>query len=593
MKHRLTALCLILAILMSFTFPVCSEGIDYESDYETALKMASNDLTNLASLQEAIDMLGKLGSYRNGLARFYYYYFQSLLNAQTEGADLNEIRRQLQMCAAAATFVSDLEARGLPACDELIAYIDARMLEESNDLQAAYEAYSGLTAMDAIDRLTNLDRKITSTYSNALKQAGYDLTNMESLKKSIQDLQSIGNIEYQFSKRYVRYLQVVESIMLNGDTTNIETELKDLQKDSAFTADLTGKGFPSCAELLDFTAAMKLETTRNLDKALEAFTRCITILDAPDRLLSLSEAIANMPKETPVEEAAEVVAETVEDAATADEAVEALAEELPFEETCAEDVAETVEDAATADEEVEAVEDIAEESPFVETCAEDVAESPADNAVKVGDYITFGRYPQTESGTDNTPIEWLVLDVDTANHKALLISRYGLDTKPYNTSRAVMTWEKCTLRTWLNKDFLNIAFTAQEQKGIVLTTVDNSNNQGYSGWNTNGGNNTQDKIFLLSYAEANKYFGLTRQESYSRGLHVTLTAYAIKQGAYTSSRNNIAGSKEAAWWWLRSPGYDRDCAARVYYGFLGNDYVNCVGGCVRPALWVDLDAAGL
>lgn len=40
-----------------------------------------------------------------------------------------------------------------------------------------------------------------------------------------------------------------------------------------------------------------------------------------------------------------------------------------------------------------------------------------------------------------------------------------------------------------------------------MTTVDNSKAQGYSGYSTDGGNNTEDKVFLLSYAEANKYFG--------------------------------------------------------------------------------------
>ena len=36
--------------------------------------------------------------------------------------------------------------------------------------------------------------------------------------------------------------------------------------------------------------------------------------------------------------------------------------------------------------------------------------------VQPGNYITFGYYPQTADGTDNTPIEWLVLDVDEDIH---------------------------------------------------------------------------------------------------------------------------------------------------------------------------------
>ena len=114
--------------------------------------------------------------------------------------------------------------------------------------------------------------------------------------------------------------------------------------------------------------------------------------------------------------------------------------------------------------------------------------------------MTFGHYPQTSRGNDNTPIEWLILARE--GNKALLLSRYGLDAQPYNKERACVTWEECTLRTWLNGTFLNKAFTAQEQAGIVLTSVDNSKSQGYIGWSTNGGNNTRDKIFLLSCREA-------------------------------------------------------------------------------------------
>ena len=40
----------------------------------------------------------------------------------------------------------------------------------------------------------------------------------------------------------------------------------------------------------------------------------------------------------------------------------------------------------------------------------------------VGNYVTFGHYPQTKNGNDSTPIEWAVLARDGS--KALLLSRY-------------------------------------------------------------------------------------------------------------------------------------------------------------------------
>ena len=207
----------------------------------------------------------------------------------------------------------------------------------------------------------------------------------------------------------------------------------------------------------------------------------------------------------------------------------------------------------------------------------------------VGNYVTFGTYPQTKAGKDATPIEWLVLARD--GDKALLISRYGLDAQPYNKDHTSVTWETCTLRTWLNGTFYNKAFSSAEQAAILTTNVDNSKNQCYSGWSTSSGNNTQDKVFLLSYAEANKYFGVTYDNSSNTKSRVAPTAYAIAQGTWTSSSNKTTDSTYAGWWWLRSPGTYQDYAAIVYFvGSLDFNYVDSDSGSVRPALWVNLES---
>ncbi len=208
--------------------------------------------------------------------------------------------------------------------------------------------------------------------------------------------------------------------------------------------------------------------------------------------------------------------------------------------------------------------------------------------IKASDYVTFGHYPQTAAGTDRTPIEWLVLEVQ--GDKALLISRYGLDVKPYNEKYVDITWEKCTLRAWLNGTFLNKAFTAQERSGIMLTDVDNGNSQGYGNWSTSNGNDTQDKVFLLSYAEAYKYLGVTYNDSRNMKSRVAPTAYALEQGAW-KSENKTADGTNAGWWWLRSPGNSQIYAANVGNdGSLDYDDVNDDSGCVRPALWINLES---
>ncbi|MDO4492395.1 MAG: DUF6273 domain-containing protein [Clostridia bacterium] len=211
----------------------------------------------------------------------------------------------------------------------------------------------------------------------------------------------------------------------------------------------------------------------------------------------------------------------------------------------------------------------------------------------VGSVVTFGSYEQDNNTSNGAePIEWIVLDVK--GDKSLLIAKYGLDAKPYNTKDTSVTWEKCTLRTWLNGEFLNKAFTAEEQKAILTTEVDNGKSQGYSKWSTNGGNDTKDKVFLLSYAEANKYFGVEYWQKSGADKNtksrVQPTAYAKEQGAWTNEDYKTAEGAAAGCWWLRSPGLNQDCAARVYpYGSLLN-YVNDDGGCVRPAFWMNLES---
>ena len=98
-------------------------------------------------------------------------------------------------------------------------------------------------------------------------------------------------------------------------------------------------------------------------------------------------------------------------------------------------------------------------------------------------------------------------------NKALLISQYGLDAQPYNESETNVTWEKCSLRAWLNDVFFSRAFDTSEQQAIILTTVANDKSQGYSEWNITGGSTTKDKVFLLSYAEAKMYFGLNENSN--------------------------------------------------------------------------------
>jgi len=202
---------------------------------------------------------------------------------------------------------------------------------------------------------------------------------------------------------------------------------------------------------------------------------------------------------------------------------------------------------------------------------------PTAVSVKAGDIITFGHYEQDNNLYNGSePIEWRVLAVE--NGRALLISKYALDAKPYHDEiDKNITWEKCLLRGWLNEDFYNKAFDRSEKSRILQVKIKNPDNPKYG---TQGGNDTRDNIFLLSIDEANRYFASDDDRK------CLASDYAKENGAYNVYINN-----ERSWWWLRSPGYESFYAALVSpdggVGISG-DIIYSDLDAVRPAFWLDL-----
>ena len=118
-----------------------------------------------------------------------------------------------------------------------------------------------------------------------------------------------------------------------------------------------------------------------------------------------------------------------------------------------------------------------------------------------GDIICFGRYLQKQkSSAAAEPLEWIVLETDGKSAK--LLSRYGLTSKPYNEEEYwPVTWESCTLRAWLNSEFLKAAFTEEEQQRLATVTV-----EAEAFWIATETHDTLDKVFILTAEEVEKYF---------------------------------------------------------------------------------------
>ena len=227
------------------------------------------------------------------------------------------------------------------------------------------------------------------------------------------------------------------------------------------------------------------------------------------------------------------------------------------------------------------------------------AETPLNQSFDtIGGIVTLGRYEQ-DGNEENGPeeIEWIVLDVKDG--RSLLTSRYALDTVPYHTENIDITWEKCFLRSWLNSEFLQTAFSDAEQRLIPESEVDNSPKQGLKRWNnwkkTKGGRDTKDRIFLLSYLEANQYLGVTWHGEENPSGRAEMTEFLRQKTADNPYyRDTLEDNPEYGFctWWLRSPGYLQNLVAQVArLGVLiaGNPVSEDVA--VRPALWLNLNAA--
>lgn len=194
----------------------------------------------------------------------------------------------------------------------------------------------------------------------------------------------------------------------------------------------------------------------------------------------------------------------------------------------------------------------------------------------IGDYVFWGAYEQDnnlENGKEE--IEWLVLDIKDG--KAFLISKKGLDQVEYFPVYNNATWETSTLRAWLNSDFLNAAFTAEEQALIPTVTVEPGTNPRYRR-TTDAGPATQDQVYVLSIMEAYQYFETDEARKCEP------TDYAVANGVI---KNSVDGN---CWWWLRSPGYYQYTAAGVF-GYIQIDGydVNGTTDAARPVIWVDLN----
>ena len=269
---------------------------------------------------------------------------------------------------------------------------------------------------------------------------------------------------------------------------------------------------------------------------------------------------------------------------------------------------------------------------FNENCECTVCETTAhavNGLCRHGDYVYFGSYPQTikangvtitsttndkgyylgsdnewyakvtayssgygytfSTGTNVTygsvyyfkvePIRWRILT--KSNGKAFILCDSIIDNHRYDDSSN--NYANSEIRTWLNETFYKTAFSTLQQELILTTTVDNSvASTGYES-NPHACEDTNDKVFLLSYAEVtNSSYGFET----SSDRQIITSDYSRAIGADMSTSSSYYGVGN---WWLRSPIYRSGHVRYVYYGDVGPDYVSYGNLGVVPALYIQLD----
>ena len=158
--------------------------------------------------------------------------------------------------------------------------------------------------------------------------------------------------------------------------------------------------------------------------------------------------------------------------------------------------------------------------------------------------------------------QWRVLET---GERLLLLSEEILETGvAFHEDGKEAGWEESSLRRRLNsteeEGFLGEWFTPEEQAAILHTEIQT------------GEETTLDRVFVLSAEDMEK------------------TEYGFCGDQSRAARD---GSLTGDWWWLRTPGYDGNDAANVYYdGGVDHDgYMVSYGeGGLRPALFLDAGA---
>ncbi len=255
----------------------------------------------------------------------------------------------------------------------------------------------------------------------------------------------------------------------------------------------------------------------------------------------------------------------------------------------------------------ESTEVITEESNTEEPepATTEALETVALKDAEIGDIVQMGTYEQDGDAETEDPICWDVLDKD--GDAMLLISHDVIAYQRFSDSFKCVIWEDSQIRSWLNQEFYAEAFDEAEQASIRETTLENPSTVGFAAHVDPSGDvqvregrpDTKDKIFLLSWKEAEQYYGNRLTDASVLGRRPSRAVLQKRKAIFTDliieelpamypySRHLPDGTERLPWM-LRSTGMkDYTILVIGYEGKWDQDYPDSYNG-VRPVMWVNV-----
>ncbi len=175
-----------------------------------------------------------------------------------------------------------------------------------------------------------------------------------------------------------------------------------------------------------------------------------------------------------------------------------------------------------------------------------------------GFVFEFGKY-FFDNNKFKEPVKWRVLLRE--ENRVLLITEDAVDFKPYSGDRTSGLWKDCSLRRWLNNDFIMSCFDANEQNLILKTKI-----------SQNPGETESDRVFLLNTEETD----LFKDDSDRK----------CKATTYAKILDPMQDAVVFCKWWVK---YGNLAATVDANGRLSHMFSPGIELFVRPAVWIDLD----